>query len=151
MSTLLLESSGLQVTLSVTSTPNQLLKGDGKSWHFSKKSDLTQWLLKSTSMYFAMRQIFLTYTVKYCPEADNVTILLLQQKLIYKLINDHNIKLFSAIHSKVVDYKKKSKPEKQNHQQLLQCQLHERGLQDTIVWFYLASIQCYICQFHTPH
>ena len=44
MATLLLDSAGLQVTLSEESKPIQLLKTDGKSLHFCKKSDLTLWL-----------------------------------------------------------------------------------------------------------
>ena len=47
MATILLDSAGLQVTLSETSKPLQLLKADGKSLHFSKKADLTQWLFQN--------------------------------------------------------------------------------------------------------
>eukprot|EP00112_Aurelia_sp_Birch-Aquarium-sp1_P005482 Seg1622.9 transcript_id=Seg1622.9/GoldUCD/mRNA.D3Y31 product="hypothetical protein" protein_id=Seg1622.9/GoldUCD/D3Y31 len=46
MAGLLLQSTGMQVTLSESCTPIQLLKKDGKSFHFAKKSDLTLWLFK---------------------------------------------------------------------------------------------------------
>lgn len=46
-----------------------------------------------------------------CPEADNVTILLLEHQLLSELIAETNIHLFSAIHPKIVDQRTK-KPAK---------------------------------------
>ena len=40
-----------------------------------------------------------------CPEADNVTILLLEHALISKIMRMHAIKIYCAIHNKVVDVK----------------------------------------------
>ncbi len=44
MACLLLQSTGMQVAMSESCQPVQLLKKDGKSLHFAKKSDLTLWL-----------------------------------------------------------------------------------------------------------
>ena len=58
MSELLLQSTGMQVSMSDTSKPIQLLKKDGASLHFAKKSDLTLWLFKSSELSFLNSQSF---------------------------------------------------------------------------------------------
>ena len=52
MSGLLLQATGMQVSLSEECKPVQLLKKDGKSLHFAKKSDLTLWLYKNYESAF---------------------------------------------------------------------------------------------------
>ena len=52
MSSLLLQSTGMQATLSENCIPPQLLKKDGKSLHFSKKSDITSWLFRNFNAAF---------------------------------------------------------------------------------------------------
>ncbi len=42
-----------------------------------------------------------TSVIINCPEADNVTILLLQHRLISEIISTHSIKLYCAIHNKL--------------------------------------------------
>eukprot|EP00794_Sanderia_malayensis_P011535 gene11535-12728_t len=191
MSGLLLQATGMQVSLSEDCKPIQLLKKDGKSLHFAKKSDLASWLYRNYESAFLNETLFdketdslnnvtcmirdcmfdfrhlkiptctcerrheqpyyrpNTYTVDVignvylsnndygcyhpeadtvvffalkrfwdqnpnvhdssiiinCPEADNVTILLLEHYLINDIINDYAIKLFCAIHNKLVNVK----------------------------------------------
>ena len=52
MSGLLVQSTGMQVTMSDSCEPVQFLKKDGKSLHFAKKSDLTSWLFKQHETAF---------------------------------------------------------------------------------------------------
>ena len=45
--------------------------------------------------------------IMHCPEADNVTILLLEHSLIQDLLRNHSVRLFCSIHRKLVDIKTK--------------------------------------------
>ena len=45
--------------------------------------------------------------IMHCLEADNVTILLLEHSLIQDLLRKHNVSLYCAIHSKLVDVRTK--------------------------------------------
>ena len=38
-----------------------------------------------------------------CPEADNVTILLLEQRLILEILSNHCVKLYCSVHDKFTD------------------------------------------------
>ena len=62
MTNLLLQSTGMQVTLSDSCVPVQLLKKDGKSFHFAKKSDLSLWLYKKYDSAFLNQHQFDTTT-----------------------------------------------------------------------------------------
>ena len=52
MSSLLLQSTGMQAKLSQNCIPPQLLKKDGKSLYFSKQSDITSWLFTNFNAAF---------------------------------------------------------------------------------------------------
>ncbi len=69
MAGLLLQSTGMQVAMSESCQPVQLLKKDGKSLHFAKKSDLTLWLYKNYEAAFLNEQDF----IKATDSLDNVT------------------------------------------------------------------------------
>eukprot|EP00794_Sanderia_malayensis_P010665 gene10665-11794_t len=58
MSRLLLQATGMQVSLSEDCKPIQLLKKDGKSLQLAKKSDLTSWLYKNYESAFLNETLF---------------------------------------------------------------------------------------------
>ena len=79
-----------------------------------------------TVVFFAFKRFILnnpgttgSSVVINCPEADNVTILLLEHQLISEVIENHDISLYCTVHNKIVDAKTGKPTKKQRRQQLL--------------------------------
>ena len=65
-----------------------------------------------TVVFFAFKRFILnnpgtagSSVVINCPEADNVTILLLEHQLISEVIENHDVSLYCTVHNKIVDAK----------------------------------------------
>ena len=72
-----------------------------------------------TVVFFALRQFLRNNSdvggssiIIHCPEADNITILLLEHKLIEDIVRRFSIHLFCSVHNKLVDAKTKQPTKK---------------------------------------